>query len=88
MFISIQKYKSLTVVPATLEKQFYFPFKELLPSILIEVSRRIVGSVGSGRCWFVYQIYPPTIDTLVTGMDKGTNDNGRDHILHLRSGHF
>ena len=67
MFISIQKSKSLTVVPATLEKQFYFPFKELLPSILIEVSRRIVGSVGSGRCWFVYQIYPPTIDTL-TGM--------------------
>ena len=52
------------------------------------LSHRIVGSVGSGRCWFVYQIYPPSIDTLVTGMDKGTNDNGRDHILHLRSGQF
>ena len=49
---------------------------------------KLWGSVGSGRCWFVYQIYPPTIDTLVTGMDKGTNDNGRDDILHLRSGHF
>ena len=28
---------------------------------------KLWGSVGSGRCWFVYQIFPPTIDTL-TGM--------------------
>ena len=32
------------------------------------LSHRIVGSVGSGHCWFVYD--PPTIDTLVTGMDN------------------
>ena len=32
------------------------------------LGHRIVGSVVSGRCWFVYQIHPPTIDTLVTGM--------------------
>ena len=29
---------------------------------------KLWGSVGSGCCWFVYQIHPPTIDTLVTGM--------------------
>ena len=32
------------------------------------LSHKFIGSVGSGRCWFVYQIHPPTIDTLVTGM--------------------
>ena len=38
------------------------------------LSHRIVGSVGSGRCWFVYvyQIYPPTIDTIVTGLMVAT----------------
>ena len=32
------------------------------------LSHKLVGSTGSGRCWFVYQIHLPTIDTLVTGM--------------------
>ena len=33
------------------------------------LSHKLVRSVGSGRCWFVYElIHPPTIDTLVTGM--------------------
>ena len=36
------------------------------------LSHKLVGSVGSGRCWFVYQIHPPTIDTLLTGMPQGT----------------
>ena len=29
-------------------------------------SQELFGSVRSGRCWFVYQIHPPAIDTLVT----------------------
>ena len=35
----------------------------------IEVASVNNLSEGSGaRCWYVYQIHPPAIDTLVTGM--------------------
>ena len=38
-------------------------------ALAIEVASINNLSEGWGaRCWYVYQIYPPAIDTLVTGM--------------------
>ena len=50
-------------------------------AVVIEVASVInFGSVGSGRCWFVYElIHPLTIYTLVTGM-AGVASLGGDCI--------
>ena len=49
------------------------------------LSHRIVGSVRSGRCWFVYQIYPSIIDTLLTGMGMTAMHLERTWQKHLIS---
>ena len=54
--------------------QLNCPNQPNLPDLLTTLthwccfSPKLVGSAGSGCCWFVYQIRPPTTDALVTGM--------------------
>ena len=62
-----------------------FPPHKPIPGLLhpqpLRLPRhKLVGSVGSDRCWFVYvyQIHPPTIDTLITGVSPTTTTTAFD----------